>query len=155
MAPKSGVMLQNRGQGFSLDPAHPNCIAPGKRPMHTIIPGMLVKDGRAVMPFGVMGGDYQPCGHVHLLTNMFEWGMDPQEAIDQPRVFAIPGDPEERVQCESGVAAEARSGLATLGHNLIAPRRPIGGAQAIWIDWDGGALHGASEPRKDGCAIGF
>jgi gamma-glutamyltranspeptidase/glutathione hydrolase len=155
MAPKSGVMLQNRAQGFALDPAHPNCIAPGKRPMHTIIPGMLVKDGRAVMPFGVMGGDYQPCGHVHVLTNMFEWGMDPQEAIDQPRTFAIPGDAEGRVQCEDGVAPDARAELAALGHNLVHPLRPIGGAQAIWIDWEGGALHGASEPRKDGCAIGY
>ncbi|TIS48489.1 MAG: gamma-glutamyltransferase, partial [Mesorhizobium sp.] len=87
VGPKTGVVLQNRGTSFRLDPKHPNAIAPGKRPMHTIMPGMMVRDGRAVMPFGVMGGGYQPFGHVHLLTNMIDFGMDPQQALDAPRVF--------------------------------------------------------------------
>ena len=76
--PKTGVVMQNRGSSFKLDPAHPNSLEPGKRPMHTIMPGMVTKNGHAVMPFGVMGGDYQPFGHVHLLTNLFDFGMDPQ-----------------------------------------------------------------------------
>lgn len=106
VAPNSGVVLQNRGQSFNLDPDHPNCIAPRKRPMHTIIPGMVVKDGRAVMPFGVMGGMYQPVGHVHFLTNLFDFGLDMQEAVDLPRVFAGPEGP---VEVESGVPEIGRA----------------------------------------------
>ena len=85
VAPKSGIMLHCRGVGFSVQPGNPNCVAPGKRPMHTIIPGMVARGGRAVMPFGVMGGDYQPWGHVHVLQNMLLYGMEPQEALDLPR----------------------------------------------------------------------
>ena len=152
VGPKSGVMLHNRGSAFVVDPDHPNCIAPGKRPMHTIIPGMLAKDGRAVMPFGVMGGHYQAAGHAHLLSNLLDYGLDLQEAIDLPRVFA---EPEGPVQVESGVPADAVEGLKRRGHKIGAPDRPIGGAQAIRIDWESGVLTGASEPRKDGCALGY
>jgi len=155
VAPESGIILQNRGEGFVIDPSHPNCIQPGKRPLHTIIPGMLAKDGRAQMPFGVMGGHYQACGHAHLLTNLLDWGMDLQEAVDLTRVFPDVTDPEEQVQMESGLPEEVRAGLEALGHKLIVPARPIGGAQAVWIDWDEGVLRGASEPRKDGMAIGY
>ena len=150
--PESGVLLQNRGHGFVLEAGHPNCIAPGKRPLHTIIPGMLTRDGRAVMPFGVMGGHYQAMGHTHVLSNLIDFGLDLQEAIDLPRVFAPQNGP---VEVESGVPRATVEGLRRLGHETTAPSKPIGGGQAIWIDWKEGALTGASDPRKDGCALGF
>ena len=152
VSPKTGVVLHNRGCGFVVDPAHPNCVAPRKRPLHTIIPGMLVKDGRAVMPFGVMGGDYQATGHARLLTNLIDFGLDLQESIDLPRVFAQPDGP---VDCESGVPAETVAALEALGHATLPAAKPIGGGQAIMIDWQSGVLTGASEPRKDGCALGY
>jgi gamma-glutamyltranspeptidase/glutathione hydrolase len=152
VSPKFGVLMQNRGEAFSLDPAHPNCIAPGKRPMHTIIPAMLLKDGRAQMPFGVMGGTYQAFGHAHFLTRVLDFGFDLQEALDLPRMFPEPGG---NLELESGFAPEISEGLAKMGHKVSKPKKPIGGAQAIWIDWENGTLCGASEPRKDGCAIGY
>ena len=154
-APQTGVLLQNRGMGFVIDPNHFNCIAPNKRPLHTIIPGMLVKDGKAQMSFGVMGGAYQACGHVHLLTNLIDYDMDLQEAIDCTRVFPDVDDPAGRVQVETGLPEEVLHGLHDKGHVTYIPDRPIGGAQAIWIDWKHEVLRGASEPRKDGMAAGF
>lgn len=153
LAPKSGVMLTNRGQGFVIDPDHPNCIAPNKRPLHTIIPGMASKDGRAVMPFGVMGGHYQSHGHMHFLSRLLEYGDNVQQAQDRPRLFPVPGTND--VEFESGFSEEVRAGLEALGHNLIAPSKPVGGSQAIMIDWDNGTLAGGSDPRKDGSAIGY
>jgi gamma-glutamyltranspeptidase/glutathione hydrolase len=152
VSPKTGVVLQNRGQSFRTDPAHPNGIAPGKRPMHTIIPGMMVKDGRAVMPFGVMGGQYQPMGHAHVLSNLLDFGLDLQEAIDLARVYA---PPVGAVAVESGVPAASLDGLRARGHILARAAKPLGGAQAIAIDWREGTLTGASDPRKDGCALGY
>ncbi len=152
VSPKTGIVLQNRGQSFRTDPAHPNCIAPGKRPLHTIIPAMVVKDGHAVMPFGVMGGQYQAMGHAHFLSNHFDFGLDLQEAIDLPRVYAPPMDP---VEVESGVPADSLAGLKARGHAIARSKKPIGGAQAIAIDWQAGTLTGASDPRKDGCALGY
>ena len=137
---------------FVLDPAHPNCIAPSKRPLHTLIPGMLTKGGETVMTFGVMGGQYQAVGHAHLLSNLFDFGLDIQEAIDLARVFA---DPEGEVEVESGVPAEVVEGLRGLGHETKDPEKPIGGGQAIVIDRAAGVLTGGSDPRKDGCAIGY
>ena len=151
MSPETGIMLQNRGNGFVIEPGHPNCIAPGKRPLHTIIPGMVVRDGRATMPFGVMGGQYQAVGHAHLLGNLFDFGLDIQEAIDLPRVFAPPG---EALEVEDGVPGAAIQGLESLGHVVKPAGHPIGGSQAIVIDWDTGVLTGGSDPRKDGCALG-
>jgi gamma-glutamyltranspeptidase/glutathione hydrolase len=149
VAPKTGVVLQNRGSSFNLDPRHPNCIAPRKRPMHTIMPGMVTRNGRAVMPFGVMGGGYQPFGHVHLLTNMIDFRMDPQAALDAPRVFYD----ADLLEAERGVPATAVEGLRQRGHRVEIPYEPHGGGQAIWIDWYKGTLTGASDPRKDGAAI--
>ena len=149
------VLLQNRGMGFVINPNHLNCIAPNKRPLHTIIPGMLIKDGRAQMPFGVMGGSYQACGHVHLLTNIIDYDMDLQEALDCTRVFPDVDDPKGRVQVEPGLPIKVLEGLQSKGHTTYVPDRPIGGAQAIWIDWENDVLRGASEPRKDGMAAGF
>ena len=152
VGPESGVLLQNRGFSFNLDPGHANCIAANKRPMHTIIPGMVVKDARTVMPFGVMGGQYQAFGHMYFLTNLFEHGLDLQEAMDLPRLFPALDGP---VEIESGMPADTVAGLQAMGHKTAAAAKPIGGAQAIWIDWDEGVLTGASEPRKDGQALGY
>ncbi len=151
MCPKSGVMLQNRGGCFRLEPGHPNCIGPSKRPMHTIIPGMLMKDGRVAASFGVMGGHYQPVGHTHLLSNIIDHGMDPQEALDCPRAFAVDGN----LVLERGYSETTTKALAAMGHSVVTPDVPHGGGQAIVIDWQSGALIGGSDPRKDGCAIGY
>ena len=152
VAPQCGVVLHNRGMGFVIEPGHPNCIAPAKRPLHTLIPGMLTKGGEAVMPFGVMGGQYQAAGHAHLLSNLFDFGLDIQEAIDLARVFP---EAEGPVEVESGVPAETAEGLRKLGHQTVDPAKPIGGGQAIVIDRRAGVLTGGSDPRKDGCAIGY
>lgn len=151
LAHQSGVMLQNRGFGFRLERGHPNCIAPRKRPMHTIIPGMLMKDGRAQMPFGVMGGHYQPMGHTWFLTNFLEYGLDIQEALDLPRVFPYRG----KLQVERSVPEATVKALEKMGHVPELVERPHGGGQAIWIDYERGCLVGGSEPRKDGLALGY
>ena len=151
VGPKSGVVLQNRGCSFRLLRGHPNAMAPGKRPVHTIMPAMATANGRAVMPFGVMGGSYQPFGHVHVLTNLLDFGMDPQEALDAPRVFYDGG----KVVAERGVPASAIDGLRRRGHEVTPAIKPLGGGQLVWIDWERGTLTGASDPRKDGCAIGY
>lgn len=153
MAPKSGIVFTNRAQGFVIDPGHPNCIAPGKRPLHTIIPGLITKNGRTLMPFGVMGGQYQAFGHMQFLTRFFDFGMDIQEAQDAPRTFPISGTMD--VQVEGAIPADVVAGLKRLGHRPVAPDKPIGGSQAIWIDPQSGVLTGGSDPRKDGCAIGY
>ncbi len=150
-AEKSGVMLHNRGFGFRLQEGHPNCIAPGKRPMHTIIPGMAMKDGRALMPFGVMGGHFQPMGQTLLLSNMFDYGMNPQEALDAPRLFPEGG----KVQVEKHVPAATVAALDALGHVCEPIAKPHGGGQAILVDHARGVLIGGSDPRKDGCVLGY
>jgi gamma-glutamyltranspeptidase/glutathione hydrolase len=148
---KTGIVLQNRGAGFRVQPGHPNCIAPGKRPLHTIIPSLVTKNGRAQMSFGVMGGQYQPVGQVHVLTNLLDYGCDPQEALDMPRGLHYEGV----YQLEDGVPAAIVEGLRKLGHKTTSVVSPLGGGQAIWIDWDKGTLTGGSDPRKDGCALGY
>jgi gamma-glutamyltranspeptidase/glutathione hydrolase len=152
-APRSGVVLHNRGQGFTLEEGHPNELAGGKRPLHTIIPGMLTKGGRAVMPFGVMGGSYQATGHAHLLSKIFDYGLDLQSAIDLPRVF--PSLTDDAVEVENTLSPELCAELDRRGFRTVPAGRPLGGAQAIWIDWDNGTLIGGSDPRKDGCAMGY
>jgi len=151
MAPESGVILHNRGSGFRTIPGHPSSIAPRKRPFHTLIPGMLVKDGRAVMPFGVMGGQYQAVGHATFLHYLLDRGKDPQQAAEGPRVFAYQGV----LQTEHFVPEAVRADLAKRGHKIEMLEVPIGGCQAIWMDHERGVLIGGSEPRKDGMALGY
>ena len=148
---ETGIIFQNRGAGFTLEEGHPNCLAPRKRPLHTIIPGMALKDGRPWLSYGVMGGAFQPVGHVHVLTNLIDYGMDVQEAIDCARAFHVGG----RLECENGIGEPVMRGLAALGHTVARPPMPWGGGQAIAIDWQTGSLAAGSDPRKDGCALGY
>ena len=148
---QTGVVLHNRGKGFVCDPGHRNCIAPGKRPMHTLVPAMVLKAGKPHMVFGVMGAHFQPMGHVYLMTNMFHYGMDAQAAIDTPRVF-FDGD---TVLVEEAVPAPVVAGLRHLGHHVAPRTMPWGGAQAVVIDRENGVLIGASDHRKDGLALGY
>ena len=145
-----GILFQNRGAGFTLEEGHPNELSPGRRPMHTIIPAMTARDGRIDLSFGVMGGAYQPNGHVRVLSNLADHGMDLQEALDAPRAFASEG----RLAVERGYPDAVRAELAAMGHDVHVPEVAIGGAQAIAIGTDG-VLTGASDPRKDGCALGY
>lgn len=147
---KFGILLQNRGAGFTLQEGHPNELKGGKRPMHTIIPGMIRENGRVVMPFGVMGGAYQPCGHARFVSNLQDFGMDMQTAIDAPRAFADGGV----LKIERGYSDIVRQSLADLGHQVEITETAIGGAQSIRLRPDG-VLEGASDPRKDGCALGY
>lgn len=147
---KFGILFQNRGAGFNLIPGHPNEYGGGKRSMHTIIPAILRRNGRISMPFGVMGGQYQSCGHARFVTNMQDFGMDAQAAIDAPRCFADAGE----LRVERGYDEKTRAELADLGHKVVVPDGPIGGAQAIAIH-ENGVLEGASDARKDGCALGY
>ncbi len=144
-----GVNFQNRGAGFTLAAGHPNEAGGGKRPMHTIIPGMIRRNGRVIMPFGVMGGAYQSTGHARFVSNLTDFVMDPQTAIDTPRAFSgVDG-----MEVERGYSDSVRADLAAMGHQVIIPDTPIGGAQAILLQDD--ILIGASDPRKDGCALGY
>lgn len=160
-----GFPLQNRGCLFALDPDHPNHLEPGKRPFHTIIPGFVTKNGAPWLSFGVMGGDMQPQGHVQVLTDMIDFGMDIQEAGDAPRWRHL-GSSEPTGQTarnggtvvlESGFDPDAVQALETLGHHVLETPRGggFGGYQAIRIDLDRHVLSGGSDPRKDGHAAGY
>lgn len=151
VAPASGVVLQNRGTGFVLDPTHDNCIAPGRRPMHTLVPALATKAGKPWLSFGVMGGAFQAAGHAQVLTNMLDYKMDVQEAIDHPRAFFDGG----AVQYEAPMADSIAPALAALGHPVALRADPWGGGQAVEIDHARGVLIGGSDARKDGCALGF
>ncbi|WP_193337398.1 gamma-glutamyltransferase family protein [Devosia beringensis] len=150
-AKKSGVLLQNRGAGFSLKPGHPNAIGPAKRPFHTIIPAMVSKAGKVVGSFGVMGGQYQAAGHAHFLSQVLDRGLDVQAASDQPRSFFTDG----AITLEPTIAPAVQAELEALGHATRRADEPLGGCQAIWIDHDRGVLWGASDHRKDGIALGY
>jgi gamma-glutamyltranspeptidase/glutathione hydrolase len=148
---ETGIMLNNRGACFLLDPDHPNAFGPGKRPLHTIIPALALRGGRCDLAFGVMGAHYQPMGHAHLITNMVDHGMDVQAAIDAPRAFFV----NEQTVVEHGLPSATIGGLRARGHDVALAHAPWGGGQAIQIDWQRGVLIGGSDPRKDGCAIGY
>ncbi len=148
---KTGIMFNNRASCFTLAPDHPNTFGPNKRPMHTIIPALAMRDGCCDMSFGVMGAHYQPMGHVQIVNNMIDYGMDVQQAIDAPRFF-FEG---EQTIVEHGTPAATIAGLKTRGHDVVYAPTPWGGAQTIKIDWDRGVLIAGSEPRKDGCALGY
>jgi gamma-glutamyltranspeptidase/glutathione hydrolase len=148
---KTGIMLTNRGACFVVDPKHPNTFDGGKRPMHTIIPAHAMRNGRCEMSFGVMGSHFQPMGHVQIVLNMLDYGMDVQQAIDAPRFF-FEGN---QTVVEHGTSAATIAGLKQRGHDVAMADQPWGGGQTVKIDWDRGVLIGGSEPRKDGCAIGY
>ena len=146
-----GILLHNRGAGFTLEAGHPNEVAGGRRPMHTIIPAMLRRDGRFLASFGVMGGAYQPAGHVRVMGNLARYGMDAQEALDAPRSF-----PEAAgLMVERGYPEAVRAELSAMGHRVAVPETPLGGAQIVLVDEASDTLIGASDPRKDGCALGY
>ncbi len=149
--PGTGIALQNRGSLFVLDPGHPNRLGPGKRPLHTLIPAMVLRDGRPFLSFGVMGGDLQPQGHVQVLLNVLEFGMTVQEAGEAARIRHS----ADGIAVESGIGREARAGLMARGHRVFESRGVFGGFQGIRIDRETGVLMGGSDPRKDGLAIGF
>jgi gamma-glutamyltranspeptidase/glutathione hydrolase len=151
VSPAAGVIFHNRGSGFVIERGHPNAIAGRKRPLNTIIPAMVTRKGKAVMPFGVTGGQFQPFGQVQFLTNVIDYGMGIQAAIDAPRIFAL----GETLQVESTVPASVVSGLAALGHHVVRAENPLGTAQAIWIDWQAGVLRGGADGRRDGLAAGW
>ncbi|MEQ8367266.1 MAG: gamma-glutamyltransferase family protein [Roseicyclus sp.] len=148
-----GVLFHDRGAGFTLAEGHPNEAAGGKRPMHTIIPAMLKEADGSLMPFGVMGGQYQATGHARFMSNIVDFGMRPQEAIDSPRCFSDADLGGLRI--ERGYSPQVQQTLASMGHTLVHKDAPIGGAQAIRIDATTGVLEGGSDPRKDGIALGY
>jgi gamma-glutamyltranspeptidase/glutathione hydrolase len=159
-----GFAMQNRGNLFALDENHPNRLEPHKRPFHTIIPAFVTKDGKPWLSFGVMGGDMQPQGHVQVLVNMIDFGMNVQEAGDAARVqhfgSATPtGKPMApgggTVAVESGIPEATLEALRKKGHQFVKAPGTFGGYQAILIDHKNGVLHGGTDPRKDGCAAGY
>jgi gamma-glutamyltranspeptidase / glutathione hydrolase len=155
-----GFALQNRGNNFSLDPAHPNALAPGKRPYHTIIPGLITRaDGSLYCPFGVMGGFMQPQGHVQVAVGLIDDELDPQAALDRARFCITPATAEGAVALEAGLPRELVAGLSALGHPVVSDvagfeRSLFGRGQVIRRE-PGGVLWGGSDPRADGCAMGF
>jgi len=148
---ESGIALQNRANGFCLEPGHPNAIAGGKRPMHTIIPAMAMQNGKPSICFGVMGGQFQAMGQAHVLVNMLKYGMDPQEALDFQRVF---WDEEGMILAESPMPNDVYDALTAMGHPM-ARDGLHGGGQIIRIDRENGTLIAGSDPRKDGHAAGY
>lgn len=148
---ETGIMLQNRGKLFSLDPAHPNCVAPHKRSAHTIMPAMVFKEKMPFLIFGVTGAHMQPQGQVQVLANIIDFGMTIQEAMEAPRVNHLEGS---EAALEEGIGAGVRRTLRQKGHKILKEAN-FGGGQGILIHPEYGTLMGGSDPRKDGCAMGF
>lgn len=151
VAGDTGITLHNRGSLFSLKPGHPNLLAPGKRPFHTLVPAMVLKEKRPWLSFGVMGGDMQPQGHVQVLLNLIDFGMNVQEAGEAPRFRHS----NAGLALESNISPEARFGLDQRGHRIISSVGAFGGFQGILFDHARGVMMGGSDPRKDGLAIGY
>ena len=148
----TGIMLQNRGAGFSLDPNHANCIAPYKRTLHTIIPGMIAQNGVPLVTFGVMGGQMQTQGHLQFVSNLIDFNMDVQNALDAPR-FRVMDD--SRIMLEAGIPMNVQAALAQRGHHIVSGDTFFGGGQAIFINPAFDTLVAGSDPRRDGCAVGY
>jgi gamma-glutamyltranspeptidase/glutathione hydrolase len=157
VVPGTGICLQNRGACFVLEEGHPNALGGGKRPYHTIIPAMALRDGSLWLSFGVMGGFMQPQGHLQVLSNLVDHGLDPQAALDAPR-FRVDERGGPQVSIETGVPAQTCQALEAMGHRVqLEPAfwSGFGGGQIIAVHGDTGVLEGGSDPRKDGCAVGF
>lgn len=157
VAGDTGIVLQNRGCGFSLEPGHPNELGGDKRPFHTLCPAMLLREGRPRVSFGVMGGDVQAQGHVQVVSNLVDHGLNVQEALDAPRFHFLGG---AQVALEEDFSPDVRRCLAARGHTVRGPgaavgRGGFGGGQAIAIDPATGVLWAGSDRRKDGLAAGF
>jgi len=158
-----GFMFQDRGELFALEEGHANVYEPGKRPFHTIIPAFMMRDGVPLMSFGLMGGDMQPQGHVQIVVNMIDFGMNVQEAGDAARfrhagsstATGIPADGVGELELESGYGPAIREDMSRRGHVPVDGNGGFGGYQAIWRDPETGVYHGASEMRKDGHAAGY
>tara|TARA_R110002072_G_scaffold129035_3_gene267315 strand:- start:1078 stop:2643 length:1566 start_codon:yes stop_codon:yes gene_type:complete len=152
VVPGTGISLQNRGWSFSLDPQHPNALAPGKRTYHTIIPGFITKDNQAVGPFGVMGGYMQPQGHVQVVTAMLEDQLNPQAALDMPRWKWTKG---KTIEVEADFPNHLALALARRGHDIVkvADSISFGRGQIILRDPETGVLQGGTEPRTDGAVL--
>jgi gamma-glutamyltranspeptidase/glutathione hydrolase len=151
VAGDTGIVLHNRGSLFSLQPGHPNLLAAGKRPFHTLVPAMVLKDNRPWLSFGVMGGDMQPQGHVQVLLNLIDFGMNIQEAGEAARFRHSAAG----LALESAISPEARAGLEARGHRVITSIGVFGGFQGILFDHRTGVMMGGSDPRKDGQAAGY
>jgi gamma-glutamyltranspeptidase/glutathione hydrolase len=156
-------MLQDRGELFSLKEGEANTYAPNKRPFHTIIPAFVTKDGKPLMSFGVMGGDFQPLGHVQILLNMIDFGMNLQEAGDAPRIDHVGSSQPTgeinkgtgEINLEMGFDYETIRRLVQMGHKVTFGNGAYGGYQAIKYDAENKVYYGASESRKDGQAAGY
>jgi gamma-glutamyltranspeptidase/glutathione hydrolase len=151
VAGETGIMLHNRGSLFNLTPGHPDQIAPHKRPLHTLIPAFIMKDGTPWVSFGVMGGDHQAQGHTQLVVNLVDFDMNIQEAGEAARV----NHGNNGLQLESALGEAARAGLTERGHKVTVGAGSFGGFQGIMVDPRTGVLMGGSDPRKDGLAIGW
>jgi gamma-glutamyltranspeptidase/glutathione hydrolase len=155
VAGDTGIILQNRGKAFTLDASHLNRLEPHKRSLHTIIPAMVFEGEKPLMVFGVMGADMQPQGHVQVLINLVDFGMNIQDALESPRIRHLEG---MKVILEEPLKAQVSGELERRGHRILRERFPtnqFGGGQGIIVDPDSGALLGGSDPRKDGCALGY
>jgi len=159
VVPGTGVVLQNRGRHFSMDPAHPNAFAPGKRPFHTLIAALATREGRPLFGFATMGANGQAMFHTQVFTNLIDYGMDMQEAIERPRFLIgafLPDDPADAIHVESRVSARVLQALARKGHPIKAgPEFLNRTGHAHGIAFVDGTLIGGADPRGDGVALGF